>query len=239
MARIEELAWQDTPWGEINLRRRQDPVLGRDVYEVKLGEEFLMSSAFTAAEVALAHLALAELEGTGLKVAVGGLGLGFTAAAVLENARVQSMTVVDALQPVIDWHVRGLIPSGAVLVDDPRCQLVAGDFFALVRSGELAPSGEIPKFDAIVVDIDHSPTHVLDPANGWLYTPEGTRALLGLLKPGGVFALWSNDPPDPDYTAVLEGAFERVRAEVISFPNPLQGGSSTNTVYVAVATGSS
>ncbi len=133
----------------------------------------------------------------------------------------------------------GLIPSGAVLVDDPRCQLVAGDFFALVRSGALDASGEVPTFDAIVVDIDHSPVHVLDPANRWLYTPEGTRALLGLLEPGGVFALWSNDPPDPDYTAVLEGAFETVSAEVVSFPNPLQGGSSTNTVYVAVAPGSS
>ena len=238
MARIEELAWQDTPWGEINLRRRKDPVVGRDVYEVKLGEEFLMSSAFTAAEVALAHLALAELEGTGLKVAVGGLGLGFTAAAVLENARVQSMTVVDALQPVIDWHVRGLIPSGAVLVDDPRCQLVAGDFFALVRSGELAPSGEIPKFDAIVVDIDHSPTHALDPRMGGSTRRRDARSARAARARGSV-ALWSNDPPDPDYTAVLEGAFERVRAEVISFPNPLQGGSSTNTVYVAVATGSS
>jgi spermidine synthase len=239
VARIEELAWQETPLGEINLRRRQDPVLGRDVYEVKLGEDFLMSSAFTAAEVALAHLSLAELHGTGLRVAVGGLGLGFTAAAVLEDPRVGALVVIDALQPVIDWHEQGLIPSGAVLVDDPRCRLVAGDFFALVRAGTLDASGAVPTFDAIVVDIDHSPAHVLDPANRWLYTLEGTGSLLPLLEPGGVFALWSNDPPDPEYTTLLARVFEAVRAEVISFPNPLQGGTSTNTVYVAVAPASS
>ena len=235
MARIEELAWQDTPLGEINLRRRADPVLGREVYEVKLGEEFLMSSAFTAAEVALADLALAELAGTDLSVAVGGLGLGFTAAAVLADARVGTMVVIDALQPVIDWHEQGLIPAGADLVADPRCRLLAGDFFALVRQGALDPSGTIPRFDAIVVDIDHSPAHVLDPANGWFYTPEGIRALVPLLVPGGVFALWSNDPPDDEYTSLLQRVFDRVRADVVAFPNPLQGGESSNTVYVAIA----
>jgi len=235
VARIEELAWQDTPLGEINLRRRQDPVLGTDVYEVKLGEEFLMSSAFTAAEVALARLALAEVTGTGLTVAVGGLGLGYTAATVLDDARVGSLVVIDALQPVIDWHIAGLIPSGAALVTDPRCRLVTGDFFAMVGAGALDPSGAIPRFDAVVVDIDHSPAHVLDPANRWFYTLEGTRALLPLLVPGGVFALWSNDPPDPDYLGLLERVLDGVRADVITFPNPLQGVDSTNTVYVGIA----
>ena len=45
--------------------------------------------------------------------------------------------------------------------------------------------------------------------------------------------LWSNDPPDEDYLAVLAGVFADVRAEVVSFHNPLQGRESTNTVYVA------
>ncbi len=233
MARIEELAWEDGPLGEITLRRREDPVLGRDVYEVKLNDEFLMSSAFTAAEIELARLALAELHGTDLRVAVGGLGLAYTAAAVLEDARVGSLVVIDAIQPVIDWHVQGLIPSGASVVADPRCQLVAADFFALVREGTLDPQG-LP-FDAIVVDIDHSPVHVLNPANRWFYTIEGTRALLPLLRPGGVFALWSNDPPEPAYLALLESVFEAARAVVVSFPNPLQDRESTNTVYLASA----
>src|SRR4051794_34455617 len=59
--RFEELAWRETPMGEISLRRRLDPILKTQVYEVKLGDEFLMSSFFTVAEVELARLGLAEL----------------------------------------------------------------------------------------------------------------------------------------------------------------------------------
>ena len=49
-ARFEELGWQQTPMGVISLRRRFDPSVRADVYEVKLGDEYLMSSLFTVAE---------------------------------------------------------------------------------------------------------------------------------------------------------------------------------------------
>ena len=81
--RFEELDWSATPIGEVSLRRRRDVVTGEDVFEVKLGDEFLMSSLFTVAEVELARLALARLPGSRLDVVVGWLGLGFTAQAVL------------------------------------------------------------------------------------------------------------------------------------------------------------
>lgn len=86
--RFEEIDWQPTPIGEISLRRRRHPVSGDDVYEVKLGDEFLMSSLFTTGEIALTELALAQLpdsELPGLDVAVGGLGLGYTAQAALDD----------------------------------------------------------------------------------------------------------------------------------------------------------
>ena len=54
-ARLEELDFQPTPLGEVSLRRRQDPLSGAEVYEVKLGDEYLMSSLFTVAEVALSR----------------------------------------------------------------------------------------------------------------------------------------------------------------------------------------
>ena len=59
MRRFEELAWSETPRGEISLRRRIEPTLKVEVYEVKLGDEFLMSSLFTVAEIELARLGLA------------------------------------------------------------------------------------------------------------------------------------------------------------------------------------
>ncbi|WP_405778591.1 spermidine synthase [Streptomyces sp. NBC_00859] len=233
-ARFEEIDWQPTPMGDISLRRRRDPASGDDVYEVKLGDEFLMSSLFTLGETELTRLGLAELPDAPLDVAVGGLGLGYTARAALDDPRVASLMVVDTLGEVIDWHRRGLVPLGAGLASDDRCRLVLGDFFALAAGpGGLDPEQPGRRFHAILLDVDHSPRHVLHPSHAALYLPEGLRALAGLLHPGGVFALWSNDPPDAEFGAVLAEVFADTQAHVVTFGNPLQGGTSTNTVYVA------
>ena len=230
--RVEELDFQQTPMGELVLRRRLEPSLGVEVFEVILGEEHVMSTLFTAGEVALAVLGLAALDGTGLDgtgldVVVGGLGLGFTARAALADPRVRALQVVEALPEVIGWHERGLLPYAAVLTSDERCRLVPGDVFALVRDGAL------PRSHALLLDVDHSPRHVLHPAHADLYTAVGLRRTAACLHPGGVFALWSDDPPDEDFLAVLAQAFATTAAHVVAFPNHHTGGTSSNTVYVA------
>jgi len=228
--RFEELDWQQTPMGDLFLRRRVEPTTGLDVYEVKLGDEYLMSSLFTEAEEQLAHLGLAPLDSPGLNVLVGGLGLGYTAVAALEHPEVGSMVVVDALPAVIDWHERGLLPVSARLTGDPRTRLVLDDFFDLVRRD---PGTE--RYDAILLDVDHSPRHQLNPSHADLYTPDGLRRLTRHLRDDGVFALWSDDPPDAEFMAVLDQVFATTEAHVVEFPNPLTGGTSTNSVYVASA----
>ena len=90
-------------------------------------------------------------------------------------------------------------------------------------------------FDAVLVDIDHSPRHRLAEGNAGFYDVDGSRRLAERLRPGGVFALWSNDPPDEDYLAVLRQIFVDVAAEVVTFSNPLQDRTATNTVYLATA----
>ncbi|MGW2781579.1 spermidine synthase [Streptomyces populi] len=247
-ARFEEIDWRPTAMGEISLRRRRDPLSGDDVYEVKLGDEYLMSSLFTTGEVELARLGLAELSEGPLDVAVGGLGLGYTARAALDDPRVRSLVVVDTLAEVIDWHRRGLVPLGAGLASDPRCRLVRGDFFAMATggagtAGPPSADGAVPRgldpetpgrrFHAVLLDVDHSPRHVLHPDHAVLYTRAGLTALAELLRPGGVFALWSNDPPDDEFGAVLAEVFTDTAAHVVDFDNPLQGGTAANTVYVA------
>ena len=232
--RFEELAWRSTPIGEISLRRRHDPVVDVEVYEVKLDDGFLMSSLFTVAEVELARRGLAALDGDGLHVVVGGLGLGYTATTVLADPRVRSLLVVDALEEVIGWHQRGLLPFAATLRTDDRCRLVHGDFFALTAD----PAGYHPDqpgqpVHAVLVDIDHSPRHLLHPGHAPFYTPDGLRRLARHLRPGGVFGLWSNDPPDAEFTAVLADVFATARAEVVQFDNPLQRRTSANTIYLA------
>ena len=233
-ARFEELDYQPTPVGALSLRRRILPSSGAEVYEIKLGDEFLMSSQFTAGETALAELALGELGISGADVAVGGLGLGYTALAALDYPGVGSVMVIEALAAVIEWHRRGLIPLGARLASDPRCRLVHGDFFALLNAGGgLDPEAVGRRFHAVLVDIDHSPRALLHPSHGALYAPPGLRRVAACLHPGGVFALWSNDPPDGDFLNALETAFATARAQVIAFHNPLQNREATCTIYLA------
>lgn len=232
-ARFEELDWRATPLGELSLRRRREPTLDVDVFEVRLGDDYLMSSLFTVAEEELAVLALAELDGDDLDVVVGGLGLGYTARAVLLDPRVRSLDVVEALPQVVSWQERGLLPEAAALTGDARCRLVVGDFFALMASGEPFGAGAPPRVHAVVVDIDHTPRFHLHPSHAPFYEPEGLRRVAERLHPGGAFALWSDTAPDEDFLSRLRTAFDHIRAKVVPFANPLTGGTSTNTVYLA------
>jgi len=232
---FEELDFRPTPMGVLSLRRRRSLTTGADIYEIKLGDEFLMSSAFTVAEIELARLGLAALARGDLDVVVGGLGLGYTARAVLENPRVRSLVVVDALAEVIEWHEQGLLPLGKPLASDPRCRLVHGDFFAMSDSaGGFDPDASGRRFDAVLVDIDHSPRNLLHPRHAALYQPAGLARLAGHLHPGGVFALWSNDPPDEVFEAALSGAFAISSAHVVAFDNAFGERDASNTVYVAL-----
>ena len=167
---------------------------------------------------------------------VGGLGLGYTAGAVLADDRVRRLIVVDALAPVISWHRRELVPLGRALTTDPRCQLELGDFFAMSRESGFDPATPDRQFDAVLVDIDHSPRHQLGTDNADFYAVDGVRRLAARLTPGGVFGLWSNDPPDQEYLDVLNAVFTEVTADVVAFPNPLQQRQATNTVYLACGT---
>jgi spermidine synthase len=233
---FEELDYCPTPIGPISLRRRREPVTGTDIFEVKLGDEHLMSTLFTASEIALGALGVAACDGDRLDIVVGGLGLGYTAQAVLVDSRVQELLVVEFLAPVLEWHRGGLVPLGNELTADPRCRFIEGDFFALAASG-IGFDPEIARrcFDAILVDIDHSPDAILDDRSSSFYRPEGLERLKAHLKPGGIFGLWSNDPPDDRFTARLTEIFATAWAEPVTFDNPLMGNTITQTVYLARA----
>ncbi len=234
MARLfEEIDNQDTPLGELSLRRRVIPALGEEsLYEVKLGEEFLMSSLFVAAEEALAHLGLAATRGESLDVVVGGLGLGHTAAAALHDDRIKSLLVVEFLPAVIGWHREEKVPLGSTLNADPRYQPVQGSFFDLALTG-FDPADPKRRFDAILLDIDHSPSEYLHADNAGFYTPDKLRQMAGLLTPAGIFAMWSQGFPDADFTHLLSSVFSRVDTQQVNFHNPFRQREETNTVYIA------
>ena len=234
--KIQELGYQMTPLGELTLRRRPEPRLQNvEIFEVKLGDEYLMSSLFTESERQLATLGLAPLKGK-LDVVIGGLGLGYTAAEALKNENVNHLLVIDLFQAVIDWHQAGLVPMGEILTADPRCELRQGDFFELARTGfDAHAPGK--KFDAVLLDIDQSPNHTLAPGNQSLYTAKGLAAVRDQLTSGGTFALWSNDPASEDIIHHLRQVFATATAHNVEFPNPYTRSTSVNSVYVAQTAG--
>ncbi len=231
---IEELDYCRTPLGELILRRRRS-LGGTEVYEVKLNDRLLMSSLVNESEIALARLALTGGEDRELDVVVGGLGLGYTAREVLATPGVRTMLVIEYLDAVIAWHRDGCLPIGTMLDGDPRCRLIAGDFFALLAAPgrNLDPRNPSRRFHAILLDIDHSPRSLLHPRHGFLYTPEGLHRLADHLFPGGIFALWSADRPDDDILQVLSDVFPAHQAHPVAFYNPLLDRDDLNTIYVA------
>jgi spermidine synthase len=235
---FEELDYQRTALGELILQRRNAVEAdGREIYEVKLNEEYLMSTLFYEGEIALTNLGLGALTHAGWDVVVGGLGLGFTAAEVLKYNQVSRMVVVEALAPVIDWHQRRLVPNGAALTDDPRCVYHNADFFALARGNGFDPEKTGHRFDAILLDIDHTPDALLNPSHADLYSEAGLLRLQKFLKPGGVFALWSNEAPEQEFMDLLNRVFDQVEGHSVEFANPVQGNTAINGVYISHCSG--
>ncbi len=241
--RFEELDYRETPLGDLILRRRTILSLeNKEVYEILLNDDFLMSSLFTEVEQALSTLGLkaaagAFPENTELDVVVGGLGLGYTALEALKNKAVRSLSIVDYLEPVIEWHQQGLVPLGKELTADSRCHFVHGDFFKLALADKseagFNPGVSEQLFHAILLDIDHSPANLLNEQHGAFYQANGLRKLAEKIHPGGVFALWSDDAPDDDFMNSLKEVFASCESHIVSFYNPLQDCDSESTVYVA------
>ncbi len=230
MARtLEELDYQKTPLGELVLRRRRSPSVADDwVYEVTLDHEMLMSSTVNVSERALATLAFEAMGRPPRDVLVGGLGLGYTAAAALECPSVQRLVVVELLAPVIAWHRKRLVPMAGTLIDDPRCSFVEDDFFSLWASG---PGGQ--RYDAILLDIDHSPDSLLEAGHAEFYSVAGLKGLASDLRPGGVFALWSAWKPPVEFLDAMRTVFASVRSHEVSFFNPHVNETDSNWVLVA------
>lgn len=228
-AGFEVLAYEETPLGVLCLRRRE--ILqerGTYVTEITLNHEFLMSSYNTESERALSRLALEMHKGSSLEVLVGGLGLGYTAQAVLASDRVASLQVSEFLPQVIEWMKAGLVPLSEELNAEKRLSIAQEDFYAKL---ELSPT---QKYDLILVDIDHSPKEQLNlqNKNEQFYTVEGLQKAKTHLKSGGILGVWSYAESSP-FASALETSFKEVRIEKIPFENKLLGEKHTDWLFFA------
>lgn len=220
----------DTAIGTLILRRRE--LLGRAgmiVTEVTIDHELLMSSLNTISECALSTAALGyHPGGAGLRVLVGGLGLGYTAHAALKDDRVALVRVVDRLPVVMKWLRDGHFPLSEPLNADKRLELVESDVYADL----LGPAEET--YDLILIDVDHTPTELLDEASAPFYTAQGQARVKEHLSLSGVLAIWSAGDND-DFAAVLKHVYADSRREQVVWVNELinDGQEIEDVVFLA------
>lgn len=225
---FEIVAWVETPIGVFDLRRREVPTAtgSRNITEVLVNGELLMSSHTTLSERALATSALALHEGAGdLRVLVGGLGLGYTAQAALENPRVAQVDVVDLIPVLFDWLQKGLLPLSDQLNNDPR--------FGTIRSNVYEDLLAQPQsqYDLILIDVDHAPTERLDESSAPFYTVAGQRIVQRHLAPGGVLAVWSAGDDD-EFAAVLDEVYAHSAVEHVTWDDAYLG-TLTDVLFFA------
>jgi spermidine synthase len=166
-------------------------------YAIRVAHNELMNSRVHASEDALATLACARLgDRPRPRILIGGLGLGFTLAAVLRSVGADAEVVVSELVPeVVDWNRGPLTVLSGPLLDDPR---------VTVRQTDVADVISKPnEYDAILLDVDNGPSSFTAKKNDRLYTRAGLRTAYNALRPRGIYAVWSASP-DPSFTKRLQ-----------------------------------
>ena len=165
-------------------------------YSIRIGHHELMNNREHGSEDALAELVCKRLSGK-VRVLVGGLGMGFTLAAVLRDVSRDSEVVVAELVPaVVRWHrgVLAKVSNGAL--DDKRVVIREADVAHVIAEKREA-------FDAILLDVDNGPAGLTSKTNDRLYGLNGLRSAYAALRPKGILAIWAADP-DPRFTKRLQ-----------------------------------
>ena len=190
----------DTAEGVIELKRR-----GESDFLITIDNRVLMNSSANMSERVLAKLACEPIQAIkSPRVLVGGLGMGFTLQAALDNLPEDAEVVVAELNEiVVDW-CRGPLAKGIDgAADDSRVEVVIDDVAALILAA--AKKGAEQRFDAIILDLYEGPYEGDKGRGDYLYGASALALSSTALKPGGVFAVWSEDP-DPSFAKRLVNA---------------------------------
>ena len=175
---------------------------GRD-FVIMLGRDELMGTRMQFSEEQLAELTLAELARPKPRVLIGGYGMGFTFRAALAHLpEGGSVTVAEVVPEILDWARGPLSELTGQSLSDPRGEVVLCDVAALIDD---ANDGTLPKWDAILLDVDNGPDGIVRDQNSRLYTRTGLAKAREALNAGGILAIWSA-APDHKFTLRLKEA---------------------------------
>ena len=194
------------------------------VFIIRVDGVELMSTRQHHSEEKLAELACSHLQArtSAAKVLIGGLGLGFTLQAALENLGPNSAVVVVELMPaVIRWNQTPDYKLAADAMADPRVEVVAGDVVDVLKKSR-------GQFDAIILDVDNGASGLTAAGNSRLYSTSGLTMIRSALRPDGCLAVWSADA-DPAFVERMgQGGFtvtvERARTHAT--------GGSWNSLFI-------
>ncbi len=191
--------------GEIRLVQRGSE------YSIMLGSTELMNSRLSGSEEALAALSCAKIaDRRRPHMLIGGLGMGFTLGAALEELPADAeVTVAELVPSVVEWARGPLAHLCGPSLADPRVSILEIDVATLI-------AGPPARFDAILLDVDNGPDGLTREANDRLYDRAGLRRAKTALRPGGVLAIWSSAPDVAFANRLRKAGFEveevRVRA---------------------------
>lgn len=193
-----------------------------DEWVVRVNGRILMSNLMYDSEISLASEALARVPQAS-DVLVGGLGLGYTLRAVLERVAANTKVTVGELVPeLVEWNRQHLAPLHDNALDDPRCEVIVGDVFALIKRSRAA-------FDVILLDVDNGPIALSHAQNQQLYGERGLRQCRDALRPGGVLAVWSAAVSPRFERRLREAGFE---VDVLKVP-ARKGNRAKHVIFLA------
>lgn len=167
-------------------------------YVIRLGRVPLMSSSAYGSEREMATVAKRMLaDRPRCKVLIGGLGMGYTCRAALDEFGPHAAITVAELRPqVIEYNRGPLGPLAEHPLRDARMTLFEGNVKKQFTPGA---------WDAILIDVDNGPDDKSTRSNNPLYGPKGASQMARALTPGGVLVVWSVDPSRP-FEAALRSA---------------------------------
>lgn len=199
------------------------------VFSIHVDERELMANDFHGSEDALADLAADVMDDLATaRVLVGGLGMGFTLAAMLRRVGPGAeVTVAELMEPVVRWSRTYTGAAAGHPLDDPRTR---------VHLGDVADPIDHPPapWSAILLDVDNGPRAWTRPTNGWLYTPEGLERARLALRPGGVLGIWSATPDDALTRQLDDAGYDTSVTEHIEPWRPVGAGCGRHHVWIAV-----